>query len=228
MRRLAIVSALALLLAGGCAKFPSTGAGPQTKRLVFKMTVAGTLRPGYVYIVALRPSNDLNPTTQGPIPVIAPPWGNGFVAGNAKYFVRWDAIQSPQYNLYAFRDAQLNEWFLLGAPVNFVDVPTNGRTLQFEIDLSQIAPTPADALLYKSIQVNFLTMDRVPQGTGGSKSWDALGNGALPSEINSYVSIPLQNAGVYDNTRFFNLEPSGDNPDPDLDIVDWSIEVRNN
>lgn len=228
MRILVLAVGCALLVASGCAKFPGGGGGPQTRRLVFKMTVAGTLRPGYVYIVALRPSNDLNPTTQGPIPVIAPPWGNGFVAGNATHFVQWDALQSPQYNLYAFRDAQLNEWFLLGAPVNFVDVPANGRTLQFEIDLSQVAPTPAEALLYRSIQINFLTMDRVPQGSAGSKSWDALGNGALPSEINSYVSIPLQNAAVYDNARFFNLEPSGDNPDPDLDIVDWSVEVRNN
>lgn len=216
------------LVAAGCAKFPATGPGTQTKRLVFRMTVAGQLRDGYVYIIALRPSQDLNPTTQGPIPVIAPPWGNGFVAGNATAFVRWDRLQSPQYNLYAFRDVNLNEWFLRGAPLNYVDVGADGRTLQFEIDLSQIAGSDAEALLFKSIQVNFLTMDRVPQGgAGGTKSWDALGNGSVPSEINSFVTIPLLTSGIYDNARFFGLEPSGDNPDPDLDITDWSVEVRN-
>ena len=225
--RLLILAALGLV-AASCAKFPGTGPGTLTKRLVFRMTVAGKLRDGYIYIVALRPSNDLNPTTQGPIPVIAPPWGNGFVAGNAHSFVRWDRLQSPQYNLYAFRDVNLNEWFLRGAPLNYVDVAVDGRTLQFEIDLSQIAGSVSDALLYKSIQVNFLTMDRAPQGTsGGSKSWDALGNGNIPSEINSFVTIPLLTTGIYDNARFFGLDPEGDNPDPDLDIVDWSIEVRN-
>lgn len=215
-------------LAASCAKFPASGPGTETRRLVFRMTVAGQLRDGYIYIIAMRPSNDLNPTTQGPIPVIAPPWGNGFVAGNAHSFVRWDRLQSPQYNLYAFRDPNLNEWFLRGAPLNYVDVPIDGRTLQFEIDLAQIAATVPDALLYRSIQVNFLTMDRAPQGTsGGSKSWDALGNGNVSSEINSFVTIPLITTGIYDNARFFDLEPAGDNPDPDLDIVDWSIEVRN-
>jgi len=226
--RAAFLVALFLVLAPGCAKFPSGGPGVQTKRLVIRMTVAGRLREGYVYVVAFRPSNDLNPTTQGPIPVISAPWGNGFVAGNCTHFLRWDPLGSPQYSLFAFRDALLNEWFLLGSPLNFVEVPPNGRTLQFEIDLTQIAPTPADALLYQSVQINFLTMDRVPQGTsGGSKSWDALGNSGIPSEINTPVTIPLLTTGIYDNARFFNLEPSGDNPDPDLDIVDWSVEVRN-
>ncbi len=221
----AVVLALCVL-AAGCAKFPPDSATLSTKRLVFTLTVAGQINPNYVYIVALRPSNLINPTDTGPIPVIGPPWGNGFVAGNATYFVRWDPTTSPAYTLYKFQDILLTQYFAIGIPVAYTDLLPNGKTLSFQIDLTQIATTPDDAAAYQSIQVNFLTMDRVPQGNSGSKAWDALGNGADPAQINDYITIPLTTNGIYNNTRYNNLEPTGDVADPDLDISDFSVEVR--
>lgn len=220
------VSALLALLMVGCAKFPSDSAFMGIKRLIFNLTVASPINPNYVYIVALRPSNLLNPTDSGPIAVIAPPWGNGFVAGNANYFVRWDPTTSPAYTLYQFRDPQLIQYFPIGVPVSYTDLPANGRTLTFELDLTQLAATPADAQTYQSIQVNFLTMDRVPQGGTGSKTWDALGNSADPTQINTWITIPLTTNGIYNNARYGNLEPTGDCPDPSLDLSDFSVEVR--
>jgi hypothetical protein len=222
---------LGLLLAGalalaGCAKFPGGGGGQGSTRLIFELELDGPINPNFVYIVALRPSTEDVPTTQGPIPVIAPPWGNGFVAGGVTHFVRWDVTQSPHYLIYQFRDSQLIDYFERGVPITFQEVEPGGRILRFEIELTQIAASQAEAESFRTLQVNFLTMDGVPQGSGGDKSWDALGDGRLPSEINEYVNIPLRTAGVYDNRRFQDLEPRGDNPDPALDILDWSVEVR--
>jgi hypothetical protein len=220
--------AAALLLAAlfsGCAKFPDQTV-PLVKRLTFTVNVDGQINPNYIYIIALRPSNLLNPIDQGPLPVIAPPWGNGFVAGNASYFVRWDPSTSPAYTLYQFRDSTLQQWFPIGVPATYFDVPTGGKTLSFSIDISQIASSPNAAALYQSIQLNFLAMDRAPQGTTGTKVWDALGNGGDPSQVNTFITIPLNTNGIYNNLRYGGLEPKGDCPDPDLDMVDFAVEVR--
>ena len=188
--------------------------------------MAAEINPNYVYIVAFNPSVEINPPVTGPIPVIAPPWGNGFVAGTATHFMKWDTFQSPRYQIFAFQNATLIEYFAIGIPINFVDVPAGGRQFRFEIDLSQIAGgTPPEDL--KSLQLNILTMNVVPQGSGGDKIWDALGDSRLPSGVNEYIKIPLTGTGTYSNASFANLEPSGDVIDPALDIVDWQIEVRN-
>lgn len=67
------------------------------------------------------------------------------------------------------------QYFAIGVPIVYEDVLPGSKRIRFEIDLSQIIPA---AMLdqYESIQVNFLTMDVVPQGATGSKQWDALGN----------------------------------------------------
>jgi hypothetical protein len=64
--------------------------------------------------------------------------------------------------------------------------------------------------------------------SGSTRIIDSLGNNQNLAEINSFVRIPLATSQVYDNSRFSFLEPStSDTNDPDLDIRDWSIEVRN-
>jgi hypothetical protein len=234
MRKLGLGVGFVLLLSG-CAKFPDVPPLPTSKRIIFEMTVAGKIRSGqeqdsaglpYVYMVALRTSTDINPTEQGPVPVIASPWGNGFVAGNCTHFVWWNPELSPRYALYQFRDATLNEWFQIGVPVTYEEVPLGGKRIRFELDLTQLAPTPEDAAALQTLQVNFLTMDRIPSGVGGSKAWDALGDSRSVSEINSYINVPLRSSAIYDNRRLNNLEPQGDVADPDLDIIDWAVEVR--
>lgn len=221
-----VAALLAALAATGCAKFPSSSGGGGSTRLTFTFTMDGPINPNFVYIVAFNPSTEETPTTTGPIPVIAPPWGNGFVEGNATHFVRWDTAQSPHYLIFRFTDDTLINFTETGVPINYQDVEANGKTIRFEIELSQIAADKAEAETFRTLQVNFLTMDVVPQGAGGDKNWDALGDGRLPGEINEFVNIPLRTGGVYDNRRLSDLEPRGDNPDPALDIVDWSVEVR--
>lgn len=214
----------ALALAG-CAKYPSGGSTSQGTRLIFTFTLAEVPNPNFVYLVAVRPSVELSPITQGPIPVIAPPWGNGFVAGNATHFVRWDVAQAPDYLLYKFQDVDLLNYLAIGVPVTYHLLQPGDKTIRFEILLNQLVPA-VDASQYQSIQVNFFTMDNVPQGSGGSKVWDALGDSQLPSGVNQYVTIPIKLSGIYDNQRFQDLEPPNDVADPSLDIIDWSVEVR--
>lgn len=223
---------IAVLLLTGCAKFPKTISSNFTKRLIFTLTVDSELRTGleeggsglpYVYIVAIRLSTEDSPTDDGPIPVVVP-GGNGFVAGNATHYILWDPLFSPAYMIWVFDDETLNISHQTGVPIDFLPVDQGDRTLSFEIDMSQlIAAIDVDTI--RSIQVNFLTMNNT-NTTGGGRLWDALGDGDVPSEINSYFTFQPNFAQTYTNASTGNVEVRGDVVDPDLDIVDWSIEVR--
>lgn len=222
------VAACFLLLTVGCAKFPDTGSQQGTRRLVFTITLASEVNPDFVYIVAIRDADDLT-GQEGPIPVIAPPWGNGFVAGKATHFVRFDGQQpSGGYALYRFTDLEnLSSWILIGLPISFETPGPGDRTLRFEIDLTQLRPNPGDAMNIQALQVNLLTMDRVPTDPNDRdpKVWDALGNSRDINEISSYLTIQMTPDRIFRNSDT-NIEPEGDVNDPRLDIVDWSIEVR--
>lgn len=222
--------AMAIVGSVGCAKFPKLDPGdPASTRLIFTVSVEQPISPNYIYMVAINTSRDRNPTTLGPIPTIAPPWGNGFVAGNVQYFIRWDPLQSPQFLIYEFPNPNdLTQFREVGTPVSFQPWQQGDRSLRFEIDLTQIARSQMDAEQIETIQVNILTMDRVPQGSESSKIWDALGDGRNPVEINSPINIPVKTVGIYDNARFNNLEPVGDCVEPSLDLADFRIEVRIN
>lgn len=224
------VAAVSLALAA-CAKYPDSGGSAHTKRLIFSMKVDGKIRTGleqgesglpYVYLVALRLSTLADPTDLGPIPVVQPS-GNGFVAGNATHFILFDPLASPNYQIWKFRDKNLNEYFQTGIPVQYDQFRLGDNHLRFEVDLSQLVPADeVDSI--QSIQANFLTMNN-RNTSGGGRVWDALGDRRIPSEINSYFSFRMNTSRTYDNATT-QLEPQGDAVDPDLDITDWSIEVR--
>ncbi len=217
------------LLLGGCAKYPTGSNGQTAKQVTFTMTIAAALNPSYVYIVALNPSTQLNPTSVGPEPVIAPPWGNGMVSGGCTYYIQWNPTTTPAYSIWQFTDATLNNAIQVGVPLSYVDVQSGGHTIQFTIDMSQIAQSVDVANQYQSMQINFLTMDRTPRGSsGGSKNWDALGDSNNPATINDYITIPLHTDGTYNNQYYGNIEPTGDvvsDGDPALDISDFSVQV---
>ncbi len=223
--------ALILILVAGCAKFPNVSSGRST-RLVFSMTVDGQLRPDYVYRVAMNFTTEAPPTTQGPIPVVRAPWGNGYVDGHATNFVDWNVNRYPPsgYGLYEFRGGDLNVPVQIGIPILSDAVQQGGKTLRFTIDLTQLGLTDAQILALKYVQVNFLTMDRIPTGNDpGTKFWDALGDSTSVSGIDEFVNVPLYISGTYSNVQGINnqgLEPRGDVQDPDLDIVGWQIEVQ--
>jgi len=181
-------------------------------------------------MVAINPSLEENPIEQGPIPVIGPPWGNGFVAGQCEYFVWFNPQVSPRYGIYQFADDLLNQYAIVGTPITSENIVEGAQRLRFEFDLSQLFPDPEVAASIKTLQFNFLTMDRIPQ-TGIEKFWDANGDArsGLSQDINQPIPIPLRTSAIYDNARAFIKEPANDVSganDPDLDIIDWSIEVR--
>jgi len=221
----------AFLQVASCAEFPKNGVG-QGIKLIFTMTVAGHIQDGstagespYIYIVAMYPSTDLNPTVAGPEPVVAPPWGNGFVAGNATAFVRYGLDQVSPYTVYLFQDPNLTTYEATGVPVSSMN-PNGTATIQFEVDISQLKPSGFDTTTLQSVLVNFLTMDKAPIGSySGSKYWDALGDSQSVSSVNDYVRIPLTYSAVYDNNYFSQLEPTGDCPVPNLDITNFSVQV---
>lgn len=215
------------LVGAGCAKSPDADGVRLGTRLTFKFKVGAQPSAGLVYLVAIQPSTERNPGTTGPIPVVAPPWGNGFVAGNAKYFVRWDTSQRRPYLLYRFQNTNLTSWIDIGEPLTTIDPNTGAKEFGFTLDLGQLADTPEQAALIQSLQVNFLTMDRVPVGSDTRpKTWDALGDSKSPAEINSYVVVNVDESRDYDNRFFGDLEPTGDTGSPILDIEAFSISVR--
>ncbi|HTQ09017.1 MAG TPA: hypothetical protein VMI31_02995 [Fimbriimonadaceae bacterium] len=224
----------AFLQIASCAEFPSKG-GTQEIKLIFTMTVAGNIQDDpvspYVYIVAMYPSTDLHPTVHGPEPVIAPPWGNGIVAGNATAFVSYSLVGQPyDYTIYQFQDPNLVTYQVAYNPVPISSLSVNGgKTIQFEIALSQLAPKAYDTSQLKSVLVNFLTMDRIRTGSDATtKYWDALGDSRSVSSITDTVWIPLDHSATYDNNTPPNdgLEPTGDCPaSPNLDITNFSVQV---
>lgn len=227
-----LIALFVLICLVGCAKFPENGSIGNTKRLVFRMQVDGQLRTGqgpgqsglpYVYIIALNVSTEDTPTTTGPIPIVVP-GGNGIVDGTVTHFILWNPLASPQFQIYKFRDATLNEWFQTGIPVNYTPTNEGDREMTFEIDLSQLVAL-ADVPNQRSVQVNFLTMNNT-NTSGGGRIWDALGDMRIPSQVNSPLTVRLNSSQIYNNQNQIISEPQGDTIDPDLDIVDWSVEVR--
>ncbi|MER3496893.1 MAG: hypothetical protein C4320_09120 [Armatimonadota bacterium] len=117
-------------------------------------------------------------------------------------------------------------------PVNVLDAQPGVRTLGFELSTLQLADGAAAAGALQSVQVNFLTMNRTAQTSSSGRVFDSLGDNRSASDITQFVRVPLATSGLYDNARFNFLEPPSDNPgnidcpDPDLDFIDWSVEVR--
>ena len=50
----------------------------------------------------------------------------------------------------------------------------------------------------------------------------------MPSGVNEWITIPVTRDGIYNNSTGINqgIEPRLDTNEPDIDIVDWQIEVR--
>lgn len=225
------LAVIVLLLLAACARFPADGGVGAGPRLTFTMDVDGVLRTGllpgeggqpYVYIIALRLSTLDSPIDEGPLPVVVP-GGNGFVAGNATHFILWDPLVSPQFRIFQFQDELLNESTFIGTPQIFTAVNPGDRRLTFTVELTQLV---GEAAIndFRSVQVNFLTMNNT-NVSGGGRLWDALGDSRIPSEINSFVTLSLLGSGVFNPQTTGLEEPRGDVVDPDLDITFWQVEI---
>jgi hypothetical protein len=224
-----------LLVLAGCAKLPAGGGTPSGKRLIITMIFDSEVKENFIYIVPLRVSNQADPTDDGPFQVVQAPWGNGFVAGNATHFIRWEPARPRPFVLYRFNDPSLLSFTEIGLIENYDEIPlddpnveqSDRKRIRFEVEVNTLAATPAAAALLQSVQINFLTMEAYGSGTS-SRDWDALGDGFIGER--TWAKILLNTAAIYSNsgTAPILIEPPTirDTTDPSLDLVDWQVEVR--
>ena len=168
-----------LLALTACARFPDAPVAGGVRRIAVEVQVAGRIRPDYHYFVLFNLSND--PTGQaGPVPVVAPPWGNGFAAGAFTHFMRYDNLQpAGGYALYRVQpNTNLSVFQYLGIPRFSEPITAESNRLRFEIDLTQFIPNPVDAAQLQFIQLNIVATDRVPLDPNDPtrKVVDALGD----------------------------------------------------
>ncbi|HEY0867915.1 MAG TPA: hypothetical protein VGE01_11065 [Fimbriimonas sp.] len=238
---------LALLVAAalcGCAKFPEDGGGTaNVTRIQFRMRVQGKINTtldndpitNYIYAVAIRASADENPNPEtNPQPVFSAPHPNGFVQGEPTHFVLFDSI-NPQsqypYVLYRFartgdpeNPINLASWTRVDQQIiNFVRPDAGSNELRFDLFINQLADSVEEQNSLRFLQVNFLTMNRYARDTVSGRQQDYLGNNNNPVDVNKAITIDLRTNTVRENDN--DYEPTGDTPDPDLDIVDWSVQV---
>ena len=229
----------ALLVPTGCAKFPSTLNAGTGAQLVVTMTVAGQINPSFYYFVAFNTSNDATGAT-GPVPVVAAPWGNGFIAGSATHFVEYHStLPADGYAVYSFvSGSSLQQYTAIGVPTQDTPITTGSNAIQFRIPLSQLIVGAMTAADIHNLQVNFLTMDSIPvdpNNTSFHKIFDGLGDPSAGG-LNNYITISTDQATTYSNS-IRNIEHSGDVQqttgsglynavsEPDLDITDWSVQI---
>ncbi len=248
---------LPLALALSCARIPPGTLGASGRLLRVTFSVRGQIASGGAatsrYFVLLNRTD--TPSDAGPVPIVTRPWGNGFAApsqlGGQGFvgFVLYDPFQGVGgYGLYSLQPPGFAtllkpdslgfaafEGLRIGVPTNFVTPQPGESQLSFQIDLSQL-PLPDKPYL----QINILATNSIPQGADDSpKYWDALGDGtnASPGSLNTWLTIPIATSGIFTNAQT-RLEPTApdvrdrDLPslvnEPNLDITDWRIELKNN
>lgn len=217
-----------LLTLISCARFPETGQAA-SKRLIVQFRVAGQIRPDYYYFILLDNDADFV-GVNGPVPPVAPPWGgNGFATGSFQRFVEYNnALPFGGFLLYSVLDPERLQVFqALGPPLE-ASVSADRKSVRVVIDFASVALDGQDPADIRVLQVNIIATDRTPKDPSDTslKMWDALGDSRqFP---NAYLTLLTDTDRVLRNTDT-NLEPEGDvvnGNDPDLDIVDWQIEVR--
>lgn len=250
--RLPIAITLAAFALAGCAKFPANGSNGNFTRLVFRFSMAQSINPNYIYVIAIRPihSGDSGTDTNGPIPVVLTGSKNGFVEGRPTRFIRYEESTAELYNAYEFpartptseddNPVNLGAQVLLG-PVyantgvdprpSAGDGSSYGRELGFDIDTRYLADSDAEAQTIVAIQFNILTMNKTALTSTGDRVMDALGDTRSAGTIsfNSYRQVPIITSGHYTNAGSTDQEQSDDTFNgtlPAVDITDWSLDVR--
>ncbi len=204
-----------LLLPAGCAKAPggSNGAispvsGPQ---LFVTMTVRGKLNPNYYYYVLFNINNTPGPggtSVTGPVPVVAPPYGNGFAAGAFTNYVQYHATNGGTgFSYYAISPDLLTPSYL-GSTGVLVQSAASDTTLSFQIPLAQLVPTGSSLTVndINQLEINFVatnTLNVIGDSLANPKYFDSLGT---PESTGTYVNINVRlpggaiQQGLYQNS----------------------------
>lgn len=242
-RTAAILVVVAVLLVSGCAKVPeSTGVSSTLLRVRLKVRgriqSAGTDRP-MTYFVLIHRTDD--PNDPGPVPVVAPPWGgNGFATASqpgAQGFVGFIRYDASGYGVYSLEVAGVLHrpeeriFQYLGNP-EFAVTPREGESELFaQIDLGRL-PRPTA----RYVQVNLVATDNLPSTPDNQpKLWDALEDGTQPTSLQPWVLLDTTvndrrtNAATGKEPAWIDVRDRQIGPaydEPNLDIVDWDIEVQ--
>ena len=220
-RAKALVFLLALLLLigmNGCARTPAGVTAAVTRELLVQITFRDLIDLNKHYFFAIDTTGD---ASQGPVPVVGPPWGNGWGAGRITYYVEVDNAQPGFFGLYSFAPgSNLLAPTYLGRPLA-ADPVQDTNTISFTLDLNALA-TPMGAPPTE-INFNIIATDRIPLNPNdpGPKLVDALGPLG-----NNYVNVNVAADQIYRNADSVEPEQAGDVADPSIDIVDWQVEVR--
>lgn len=252
------VGALTGLVLAGCAKAPSSGStspvsGPQ---LFVTMTVRGTINPTYYYYVLFNVNNAPGPGgtgATGPVPVVAPPYGNGFAAGAFTTYVQYHGTNGGTgFGYYAISPDLLTPIYI-GSSGPLVTSQAVGNTLSFQLPLAQLVP-PNSALTVDQItqiEINFVSTNIVPAigDNPTDKYFDSLGP---PESSGTFVNLIVRPTGVGGGVQQILRQNSdtgiesqeqdvaqAGNGSPqrvsgtingvtinDLDIIDWSLRLN--
>lgn len=233
-----------------CAKVPTDTTTGSSRLIEVTMTLSSSINPNYYYFVLIHRTDDN--TEAGPVPVVAPPWNNGFAAasqanqqgfvgtvvysnfgglsGYEVYRVPTDANNVPTARPYEIGTG-LTGFVSIGQPDQYTTPQTGERILRFRLDLARL-PNPNARYL----KLNLLATNNLPAGVDANlpKIWDALGDGSGGSDVgslNTFITIDVTQDQRRDNSA--GTEPQGDVRDhlgplieePSLDITDWSVQV---
>jgi len=214
-RRLFVLAVLLpTVLAVGCAKSPTTGGvGVVTNRLLVQFSVDGGINDLFYYFVAF--DDDDNPA-DGPLPVISSPWGNGWGTGSFTRFVEYHQGVFRVLTHTVNDDGTVDDEYV-DRPFQFT-FPQGGKELSFVLDYAKNFPSDP-----RTLDINIITTDEIilDPNLQIEKTFDALG-----PRGNDYVSIQTQTNGVFTNQTAAIREEAGDVSRPDLDLIDWRIEIQ--
>ncbi len=255
--RRTLLAAVPALLLAGCAKAPSSGitspvSGPQ---LLVTMTVAGRINPSYYYFVLFNVNNTPNTNNSGPtgpVPVVAPPYGNGFAAGAITNFVEYNVgvPGGTGFGFYGFSDPKLLQPSYLGTGRYLISAQAVGNTLSFQLPLVYLATSTITVDQIQTLQINFITTNAtqlIGENFSTTKYFDALyppdqsGNSFVNILVRTTAGGPVQQLNYLNSDR--NIEAGGDvaqdvsgvpvivssDPNvtiPDLDITDFTIRLN--
>lgn len=224
-RMLVLAAVVGAIAAQGCARVPHETAGPILRRkLTVDFTVAGRINPFYYYYVAIDTQGG---GSDGPVPVVSFPWGNGWGTGTITHFVLYHL---GNFTVFRFvPDTDLLRADPLGAPFEF-NRPEDGQGNRIRVALDVDATLGENVNL---IDLNIITTDRINIEPTflGTKLVDALGFTG-----NDFVTLPLNITQAFTNAQGTDPEDAGDLPPgetpgvqkADLDITDWRVEMQIN
>jgi len=231
---IAVAGLILAALAGGCARSPSRGTSGV--RLVVTLRFAGPINDNYQYFFLIRNGND--PVGEnGPIPVIQPPYLNGFATGlnnqTAAFtdFVEYSRVQrqvtASGYTLYHLPggisgDPNRDVFEARGEP-DAAQPPAGGNILHFELDLGRLQPDsgdpdPNNGQQPRYLQVNVVattTTPHNPTSVDPNKFLDAFGDQRPGSgSFNTYITIDAAQIG---RTWSSSTNPGDPTYEPDND-----------